>query len=519
MWRADIAMAALSLVVNLSPVLLASLALSMYAFETGNLSSSVAFLSINMFNSLHAEVKELPSRLTEWRVSWSSYDRLQRFFDEPERKMSSEPSVSLELQGVNLGWDCHADNSDSSANFTLRQVDLVFPLSALSIITGNTGAGKSLLVAGLLDEAGIYTGKLLRPPPQSTANETSAGPASGSIALVSQPPWIENCTVLDNILFGSKYSESRYRKVLRACALDRDLGILPKGDQTVAGLNGAFLSGGQKWRVALARAFYSSVNIIILDDVLSAVDAHVAKQICEQALTGDLAKGRTIILVTHTPEACLAAAKYHVTVNNGTAIGKYLKSDASNPKTGDKDPRHEKQVESIDDIPASSEIPQVKQGKLVAISGKEVFSAYIWASGGVFPLCVGILVTLVARAAANSSSWWLTRWTKHAEVGEADPTIDSKIGIYLLFSFSTVAAAEIRSLILQNMSLHASRSLFQKLIGSVLYAPLSWIDNMPLGEMIQTLETDMYSLDNKTTEAIHNLLGSVIHLSFILVTR
>ncbi|KAJ3493432.1 hypothetical protein NLG97_g4735 [Lecanicillium saksenae] len=509
MWHADIAMAALSLVVNLSPVLLASLALSTYAFETGHLSSSVAFLSLNLFNSLHAEFKEVPGRITDARTSWSSYERLQKFFNGPERKISAKSADILELQNADLAWD-----SSSATGFALREVSLKFPAGNLSIITGSTGSGKSLLVAGLLDEADICAGSLLAPFSSSSEKPAQASAVS-STALVSQPPWIENCTVKENIIFGSKYNESRYGKVLKACALEKDIGVLPKGDDTVAGLNGAFLSGGQKWRVALARAFYSSSKIIILDDVLSAVDAHVAKQICEQALTGDLAKDRTVILVTHTPGVCLSAAKYHVKVMNGTAAGKSLPLGSVTGGDSDTKLEKEKLVPNPEDETSAAELPRLKPGKLAMMSGKRVFSAYIWASGGILPLAIGIFVTLVARAAANSSSWWLTRWTAY-DVDKADSSIASKIGIYLLLSFSAVAAVEIRALILQRMSLHASRSLFQKLVGSVLYAPLSWIDSMPLGELIQTVETDMYSLDNRTTETIHNLLGNVIHLVFIL---
>lgn len=519
MWNAGVAMAMLSLVLNLSPVLLASLSLSTHAYETGNLSSSVAFLSLNLFSSLHAAFKELPTRLTEARVSWSSYERLQRYLQEPEREVSAEPSDALQLKKADLHWDRPTGDVDRSSSFTLRDLNLSFPRGELSIVTGSTSSGKSLLMAGLLDEADLSTGSLLRPATQLVFSDGQADVAPRSTAIVSQPPWIDNCTVLDNILFGSHYSADRYRKVLQACALDKDLAVLPMGDQTVAGLNGALLSGGQKWRVALARAFYSNAETIILDDVLSAVDTHVAKHICEQALTGGLARGRTVILVTHSPDVCLLAAKYHVTVGNGTAIGKTLDPSSGGTQKVGRHGEKEKPVANLDEVPASAKTPSLKRGKLAALSGKEVFLAYIWASGGFCPLATGILVTLLARVVANSGSWWLTRWTARADLNEVDSAITANIGIYLALSLSSTIIVELRSLILQSMSLRASHSLFQRLFSSVLFAPLSWIDNMPLGEMIQTLENDMYSMDNKTTQTIHNLLGSVIHLVFILITR
>ncbi|OAA38516.1 ABC transporter-like protein [Beauveria brongniartii RCEF 3172] len=142
------------------------------------------------------------------------------------------------------------------------------------------------------------------------------------MALVSQPPWIQNSTVRNNILFGSVYDETRYRNAVSGCCLERDFSVLPNGDQTIAGLNGAVLSGGQKWRVALARELYSAAEILILDDVLSAVDTRVARQVFDHGIMGDLAKRRTIILVTHNPDAYLASAEYHVTIENGHVSGK-----------------------------------------------------------------------------------------------------------------------------------------------------------------------------------------------------
>ena len=216
---------------------------------------------------------------------------------------------------------------------------------------------------------------------------------------------------------------------------------------------------------------------------------------------------------------CLLAAKYHVTVANGTAIGKILDPSSRGTPKVSRQTEKEETVAHRDEIPASAETPKLKRGKLPSLSGRDVFLAYVWASGGFRPLVTGILVTLLARAVANSGSWWLTRWTARAELNKADSTIATNIGIYLVLSLSSTIVVEARLLILQRMSLHASRSLFQRLFSSVLFAPLSWIDSMPLGETIQTLENDMYSMDNRTTQTIHNLLGSVIHLVFILITR
>ena len=101
---------------------------------------------------------------------------------------------------------------------------------------------------------------------------------NGSVSYVEQQAWIQNMTLRDNVLFGQPYEEGRYREVLEACALDADLAQLPSGDKTEVGERGVTLSGGQKARLALARACYSTAHIFLLDDILSAVDAGTVRR-------------------------------------------------------------------------------------------------------------------------------------------------------------------------------------------------------------------------------------------------
>lgn len=102
---------------------------------------------------------------------------------------------------------------------------------------------------------------------------------NGTISYVAQQAWIQNETVRNNILFGKEMNKELYEKVLESCALVNDLKILPAGDMTEIGERGINLSGGQKQRISLARAVYSNLDIYLLDDTLSAVDAHVGKHI------------------------------------------------------------------------------------------------------------------------------------------------------------------------------------------------------------------------------------------------
>ncbi|KAF9013114.1 hypothetical protein BDQ17DRAFT_1321012 [Cyathus striatus] len=122
-------------------------------------------------------------------------------------------------------------------------------------------------------------------------------PRDGGVAYAAQESWVQNDTIQNNILFGSSFDETRYNKEL-----------FEAGDQTEVGERGLTLSGGQKARVTLARAIYSSAEIILLDDVLAALDAHT--WIVEECLLGDLVKGRTVLLVTHNVALTLPIAHF-----------------------------------------------------------------------------------------------------------------------------------------------------------------------------------------------------------------
>jgi ABC-type multidrug transport system fused ATPase/permease subunit len=124
---------------------------------------------------------------------------------------------------------------------------------------------------------------------------------NGTTAYVPQQAWIQNETAKGNILFGNEYNDKLYTKVKNACSLSVDFQIMPAGDETEIGEKGINLSGGQKQRISLARAVYSNADIYLLDDPLSAVDAHVGKNIFDQVIgPNGLLKDKTRIFVTNS---------------------------------------------------------------------------------------------------------------------------------------------------------------------------------------------------------------------------
>lgn len=123
---------------------------------------------------------------------------------------------------------------------------------------------------------------------------------NGAVSYFAQSPAILSKSVRDNIIFGKPYDDEKYKRIVNICCLVDDFKILANGDQTVIGGKGVTLSGGQKARVALARAVYADADIVMLDDPLSAVDAHVGKTIWEEVIMGYLkAQGKTVIIASH----------------------------------------------------------------------------------------------------------------------------------------------------------------------------------------------------------------------------
>lgn len=167
----------------------------------------------------------------------------------------------------------------------------------ITMLFGPVGCGKSTFLKLLIGEARPASGTITL--------------ATRSIAYCSQVPWIQSDTIQNNILGGRELNPVLYRKVIYACALDVDLDRLPDGDQTLAGSDGGNLSGGQKQRISVARAFYSEAKLIILDDVLSALDAETSKALRSRLLSNRDSTalcGNSTIIMTTSSKAHLASA-------------------------------------------------------------------------------------------------------------------------------------------------------------------------------------------------------------------
>jgi ATP-binding cassette, subfamily C (CFTR/MRP), member 1 len=213
-----------------------------------------------------------------------------------------QPESGVELVQVNPKHSGSSDTyaiaienatikASSSAEFAVHNVTINMRKSSITMIVGPVGCGKSTLLKALLGEVTCISGSI-------TIADTR-------IAYCAQTPWLPNGTVQQAICgyeSNATADEKWYTHVVQACALDVDIAKLADGDQTVIGSGGATLSGGQKQRIALARAVYSRNDIVILDDVLSALDGKTQTMVAEQLLgrQGIFRKLKTtVVLVTH----------------------------------------------------------------------------------------------------------------------------------------------------------------------------------------------------------------------------
>ncbi|GAW11813.1 hypothetical protein ANO14919_011650 [Xylariales sp. No.14919] len=439
-----------------SPILLAAVSLAVYAAIHGSLTPSVAFVSLSVFKALELTLSIIPELTTDLLDAWVSIKRIDAYLRGAEISKITKDASEISFDNASIAWPSDADstNEDEDPNrFILRHINATFPTGELSVISGKTGSGKSLMLAAILGEVDLLSGTIAKPrvPPLHERHDSKANKDNwiipGAVAYVAQIPWIENATVKDNIVFGLPFDDYRYKKTIEVCALTKDVEMFSDGDETEIGANGINLSGGQKWRITLARAIYSRAGILVLDDIFSAVDAHVGRHIFEKCLNGELGVGRTRVLVTHHVALCESKTKYLMELGDGRVLHAGLVSELEQTGTleqirsheqGEAEIRYEEHVrdeeeemtavnsEEISQLGTdAAEEPLVKvpskvhqPRKFVEEEKKEegaikarVYSAYLKYSGS-WPYWAGaIILFLVVQVLTIGRSWWLRIWT------------------------------------------------------------------------------------------------------------
>ncbi|GJD02722.1 ABC transporter [Colletotrichum higginsianum] len=433
-----------------SPIALAAVSLATYAFLNGNLIPSVAFVSIGVFKNLEVTLAVIPELITDVIDANISVKRMQDYLNGPELTKTVTEGPDVAFENATIAWPVDDETKDED-RFILRNVNVTFPAGELSVISGKTGTGKSLMLAAILGESDLLSGTIYAPKP---ARSTSATTTRLIVAIGLSLHLIRRADPLDRERYlEEQYSlrppldEDRYNKTIEVCALKKDLEMLADGDKTELGANGINLSGGQKWRLTLARAIYSRAGILVLDDIFSAVDAHVGRHIYEKCLTGELCKGRTRILVTHHVALCEPKTKFLVELGDGSVQHSGLLSELSEDGTLQLIKSHEQAALEIADEEAtavnSEEASDVEPSEVTELNGdggilkkvpskaarqfvedetrekgsikKHVYAAYLSQSGGWPWWGCGFGLFVIYQFVVIGRSWWLRIWTGQSE--------------------------------------------------------------------------------------------------------
>ncbi|XP_056384893.1 ATP-binding cassette sub-family C member 2-like [Hyla sarda] len=304
-------------VFSCAPFLVSVASFAVYVVVDPNnvLNAEIAFTSISLFNNLSFPLSMLPMLISYMVQTNVSCARLEKYLGGEDLDTSaihtdSSVDAAIQFSNATFTWEQGTSPAVKNINLDIKEGHLV-------AVVGAVGSGKSSLVSAMLGEMDHVEGHIN---------------IKGSLAYVPQQAWIQNATLRDNILFGAPLDEERYQRVLEACALLPDLQMLPGGDMSEIGEKGINLSGGQKQRVSLARAVYHNTDVYILDDPLSAVDAHVGKHIFEKVVgPNGLLKDKTRVLVTHSVSFLKHTEEIVVLVNGSvTEIGSYQTLLANN---------------------------------------------------------------------------------------------------------------------------------------------------------------------------------------------
>uniref|UniRef100_A0A665V7Q3 ATP-binding cassette sub-family C member 5 n=1 Tax=Echeneis naucrates TaxID=173247 RepID=A0A665V7Q3_ECHNA len=507
-----------------------------------SLNTSETFTTIAIFNALRFCLALLPLSMKAVAEAAVSIKRLRRILmiqnPEPYVQHKNDSDSAIVMKNATLSWtkienwsDAVSDTAngerrdkvedeslDEKTVPALRNISFTLPKGSLFGVCGNVGSGKSSLISSILEQMHLLQGSLS---------------VNGSFAYVSQQAWIFHGTVKENILLGEPFDQAKYDRVVEVCSLKDDLKILPYGDQTEIGERGLNLSGGQKQRISLARAVYSNKDIVLLDDPLSAVDAHVGKHIFEECIKKEL-QGKSIILVTHQLqylEYCddilvmedgeIQEAGSHQALMK--ANGRYAQLITNYQM----DPMNQlkcrcnvsslrmevKLILGVSNTGGQYATTQVIEHQLVsqesstegAVPGR-VYMRYFKEAGGYFVTLITLLSMVLMIGSTVFSNWWLSFWLAQGDgsvnsttpnTGDIsqNPHLHFYQLIYGLTVVFMVLFAIIKCFIYTHITLNSSCNLHNTMLKKIIDSPMSFFDTTPAGRILNRFAKDQEELD------------------------
>ncbi|XP_070656492.1 ATP-binding cassette sub-family C member 4-like [Bos indicus] len=517
-----------------------------YVLLGNTITVNQVFLAITLYQVVQfTGILLFPTAIENIAETVASVRRIKNFLlldelPQCDHQLPLDGKTVVNVQDFTAFWDKELRTPTlQGLSFTVRPGELL-------AVVGPVGAGKSSLLSAVLGEL---------PPSQGQVS------VHGRIVYVSQQPWVFSGTVRSNILFGKKYEEERYEKVIKACALEEDLQFLENGDLTVVGDRGTTLSGGQKARVSLARALYQNADIYLLDDPLSAVDAEVSRHLFKQCICQGLHEKITI-LVTHQWQYLKDASQilvlekgemvqkgtYAELLKSGIDFASLLKkeNEEAEPFPVPESPTMRTQTSSESSVQSQqSSTPLLKDAaaedqdteniqhtlseerRLEGKVGFKTYKNYFRAGAHWSVIIFLILVNIAAQVAYILQDWWLLNWaneqdtlniTAH-EKGNITEMIDLDwyLGIFSGLTASSLLFGVTRSLLALYILVNSSQTLHNKMLKSILRVPVLFFDRNPAGRILNRFSKDIGYMDDVLPSSFQKFFQTFLQVIGVVV--
>ncbi|KAK1672356.1 P-loop containing nucleoside triphosphate hydrolase protein [Colletotrichum godetiae] len=476
-----------------------------------------AFTSLSLLGILINPVSELVMIPNNLGAAIGCLDRIQEYLVKEKRedyrlvksKTSPDPAVQgsdgireplqprplIKVPDGSFGW--HKDQA------ILKSLDLEIHPGSLTILIGPVGSGKSTLLKSLVGETYRISGSV---------EYTS----STDVAYCDQDPWILNQSIKENIIGGVATQETSdfYDKVIQACQLDEDLNLLPQGDESIVGSSGSALSGGQKHRIALARAVYSGKQIIMMDDNLKGLDSKTASK-CFHALFGTdgllRGQGRAVVFATHNAQWLRSADNIISLGGDGTLSETGLYKDlcktggyVSTLKITHKNDHQDNDTAEVEETQRSADKKDKaatiqKPDDLVKAKTRGAANTssllYYIKSMGITPFGLFFAMAIFQTICRIMQRLWVKFWVAANEDGGQE-NLGMWVGVYILWGVLTELALAVECYyFLVVIVPHSAKGLHFSVLKSALSAPLSFFVKTDTGIIINRFSQDMNLVD------------------------
>jgi ATP-binding cassette subfamily C (CFTR/MRP) protein 4 len=383
-------------------------------------------------------------------------------------------------------------------NAVLNDVSLEASSGELVGIAGADGSGKSTLLQVILKEIEPTTGFV---------------DVKGVVSYAVQEAWIFSASVRQNILFGEEMDLEKYQKVIRVCALEEDLSLFPHGDQTLVGERGVMLSGGQKARISLARAVYRDADIYLLDDPLSAVDAHVAEHIFNECLLNYL-KNKSVVLVTHQVKYLSKVNQVYFIENGKLTAGETLNKANKYVNANNAETIALKKYDAVS---------EVKEHRSSEATSPNPYKKYCFA--GHWLMCLFILLMFGFAQFINSSTdFFVAFWIDLTENPNHFSFEWKKIlspqnflTAYASLTVILVLSVHLLSLFYVKYFIKVSNKFHKALFDTILKVPIKFFNDHSSGRILNRFSKDMVCIDQRISVFLFEIITLVFNVIGIFV--